>query len=327
MIRIGIYGYGNLGRGVESAINQNPDMTLAAVFTRRDPATLKIQTEGVPVLHVDDAPSMVDEIDVMVLCGGSATDLPTQTPAIASLFNCVDSFDTHAKIPQHFENVDKSAKASGKVAMISVGWDPGLFSLMRAYTGAVLPSGKDYTFWGKGVSQGHSDAIRRIEGVIDARQYTVPVVEALSAVRSGSAPELTTRQKHTRECFVVAAEGADKARIEREIKAMPNYFADYDTTVNFISLEELRRDHSGIPHGGFVIRSGKTGFDEQSNNIIEFSLKLDSNPEFTSSVIIAYARAIYRLASEGACGAKTVLDIPPAYLSPLSSDDLRASLL
>ena len=327
MIRIGIYGYGNLGRGVESAIKQNPDITLAAVFTRRDPATLKIQTEGVPVLHVDDAPSMVDKIDVMVLCGGSATDLPTQTPAIASLFNCVDSFDTHAKIPQHFENVDASAKASGKVAMISVGWDPGLFSLMRAYTGAVLPSGKDYTFWGKGVSQGHSDAIRRIEGVIDARQYTVPVDEALSAVRSGSAPELTTRQKHTRECFVVAAEGADKARIEREIKTMPNYFADYDTTVNFISLEELRRDHNGIPHGGFVIRSGKTGFDEQSNNIIEFSLKLDSNPEFTSSVIIAYARAIYRLASEGACGAKTVLDIPPAYLSPLSNEELRASLL
>ena len=327
MRRIGIYGYGNLGRGVESAIKQNPDMTLAAVFTRRDPATLKIQTEGVPVLHVDDAPSMVDKIDVMVLCGGSATDLPTQTPAIASLFNCVDSFDTHAKIPQHFENVDASAKASGKVAMISVGWDPGLFSLMRAYTGAVLPSGKDYTFWGKGVSQGHSDAIRRIEGVIDARQYTVPVDEALSAVRSGSAPELTTRQKHTRECFVVAAEGADKARIEREIKTMPNYFADYDTTVNFISLEELRRDHNGIPHGGFVIRSGKTGFDEQSNNIIEFSLKLDSNPEFTSSVIIAYARAIYRLASEGACGAKTVLDIPPAYLSPLSNEELRASLL
>ena len=327
MIRIGIYGYGNLGRGVESAINQNPDMTLAAVFTRRDPSTLKIQTEGVPVLHVDDAPSMVDKIDVMVLCGGSATDLPTQTPAIASLFNCVDSFDTHAKIPQHFANVDAAAKSSGKVAMISVGWDPGLFSLMRAYTGAVLPSGKDYTFWGKGVSQGHSDAIRRIEGVIDARQYTVPVDEALSAVRSGSAPELTTRQKHTRECFVVAAEGADKARIENEIKNMPNYFADYDTTVNFITLEELRRDHNGIPHGGFVIRSGKTGFNEQSNNIIEFSLKLDSNPEFTSSVIIAYARAIYRLSSEGVSGAKTVLDIPPAYLSPLSNEELRASLL
>ena len=327
MIRIGIYGYGNLGRGVESAIKQNPDMTLAAVFTRRDPATLKIQTEGVPVLHVDDAQKMVDKIDVMVLCGGSATDLPTQTPEIASLFNCVDSFDTHAKIPQHFANVDAAAKASGKVAMISVGWDPGLFSLMRAYTGAVLPSGKDYTFWGKGVSQGHSDAIRRIEGVIDARQYTVPVDEALSAVRSGDAPELTTRQKHTRECFVVAAEGADKARIENEIKTMPNYFADYDTTVNFISLEELRRNHSGIPHGGFVIRSGKTGFNEQSNNIIEFSLKLDSNPEFTSSVIVAYARAIYRLALEGASGAKTVLDIPPAYLSPLSNEELRASLL
>jgi len=327
MIKIGIYGYGNLGRGVESAILQNPDMTLAAVFTRRDPASLKIQTQGVPVLHVDDAPSMVGKIDVMVLCGGSATDLPTQTPAIASLFNCVDSFDTHAKIPQHFANVDAAAKASGKVAMISVGWDPGLFSLMRAYTGAVLPSGKDYTFWGKGVSQGHSDAIRRIDGVIDARQYTVPVDEALSAVRSGSAPELTTRQKHTRECFVVAAEGADKARIENEIKTMPNYFADYDTTVNFISLEELRRDHNGIPHGGFVIRSGKTGFNEQSNNIIEFSLKLDSNPEFTSSVIVAYARAIFRLSSEGVSGAKTVLDIPPAYLSPLSAEELRASLL
>ena len=327
MIRIGIYGYGNLGRGVESAIKQNPDMTLAAVFTRRDPATLKIQTEGVPVLHVDDAQKMVDKIDVMVLCGGSATDLPTQTPEIASLFNCVDSFDTHAKIPQHFANVDAAAKASGKVAMISVGWDPGLFSLMRAYTGAVLPSGKDYTFWGKGVSQGHSDAIRRIEGVIDARQYTVPVDEALSAVRSGNAPELTTRQKHTRECFVVAAEGADKARIENEIKTMPNYFADYDTTVNFISLEELRQNHSGIPHGGFVIRSGKTGFNEQSNNIIEFSLKLDSNPEFTSSVIVAYARAIYRLSAEGVSGAKTVLDIPPAYLSPLSNEELRASLL
>ena len=327
MIRIGIYGYGNLGRGVESAIKQNPDMTLAAVFTRRDPASLKIQTEGVPVLHVDDAPSMVGRIDVMVLCGGSATDLPTQTPAIASLFNCVDSFDTHAKIPQHFANVDAAAKESGKVAMISVGWDPGLFSLMRAYTGAVLPKGKDYTFWGKGVSQGHSDAIRRIEGVVDARQYTVPVDEALSAVRSGSAPELTTRQKHTRECFVVAAEGADKARIENEIKTMPNYFADYDTTVNFITLEELRRDHNGIPHGGFVIRSGKTGFEEQSNNIIEFSLKLDSNPEFTSSVIVAYARAIYRLSIEGAAGAKTVLDIPPAYLSPLSNEELRASLL
>ena len=327
MIRIGIFGYGNLGRGVEAAIKQNPDMTLAAVFTRRDPSSLTIRTEGVPVLHVDDAPSMIGKIDVMVLCGGSATDLPTQTPAIASLFNCVDSFDTHAKIPQHFANVDASAKASGKVAMISVGWDPGLFSLMRAYTGAVLPSGKDYTFWGKGVSQGHSDAIRRIEGVIDARQYTVPVDEALSAVRSGSAPELTTRQKHTRECFVVAAEGADKARIENEIKNMPNYFADYDTTVNFITLEELRRDHNGIPHGGFVIRSGKTGFDEQSNNIIEFSLKLDSNPEFTSSVIVAYARAIYRLSSEGVSGAKTVLDIPPAYLSPLSNEELRASLL
>jgi diaminopimelate dehydrogenase len=327
MIKIGIFGYGNLGRGVEAAIKQNPDMTLAAVFTRRDPSSLTIRTEGVPVLHVDDAPSMIGKIDVMVLCGGSATDLPEQTPAIASMFNCVDSFDTHAKIPAHFANVDSAAKKSGTLAMISVGWDPGLFSLMRAYTGAVLPSGKDYTFWGKGVSQGHSDAIRRIDGVIDARQYTVPVEDALSAVRSGSAPELTTRQKHTRECFVVAAEGADKARIENEIKTMPNYFADYDTTVNFITLDELREKHGGIPHGGFVIRSGKTGFDESSNNIIEFSLKLDSNPEFTSSVIVAYARAVYRLSAEGVSGAKTVLDIPPAYLSPLSNEELRASLL
>ena len=326
MIRIGIYGYGNLGRGIESAISQNKDMELVAVFTRRDPATLKINSNA-QVMHASDVLSMVGKIDVMILCGGSATDLPTQTPELARHFNVVDSFDTHAKIPQHFANVDAAAKASGKVAMISVGWDPGLFSLMRAYTGAVLPSGKDYTFWGKGVSQGHSDAIRRIDGVIDARQYTVPVDEALSAVRSGNAPELTPRQKHTRECFVVAAEGADKARIENEIKTMPNYFADYDTTVNFISLEELRRDHNGIPHGGFVIRSGKTGFNEQSNNIIEFSLKLDSNPEFTSSVIVAYARAIFRLSSEGVSGAKTVLDIPPAYLSPLSNEELRASLL
>ncbi|MBR0450178.1 MAG: diaminopimelate dehydrogenase, partial [Clostridia bacterium] len=325
MIRIGIFGYGNLGRGVEAAIKQNPDMTLAAVFTRRDPSSLTIRTEGVPVLHVDDAPSMIGKIDVMVLCGGSATDLPEQTPAIASMFNCIDSFDTHAKIPAHFASVDSAAKKSGTLAMISVGWDPGLFSLMRAYTGAVLPSGKDYTFWGKGVSQGHSDAIRRIDGVIDARQYTVPVEDALSAVRSGSAPELTTRQKHTRECFVVAAEGADKARIENEIKTMPNYFADYDTTVNFITLDELREKHGGIPHGGFVIRSGKTGFDESNNNIIEFSLKLDSNPEFTSSVIVAYARAVYRLSAEGVSGAKTVLDIPPAYLSPLSNEELRAS--
>lgn len=327
MIKIGILGYGNLGRGVESAIRQNPDMELVAVFTRRDPSSLTIRTEGVPVLHVDDAPSMVEKIDVMILCGGSATDLPTQTPAIAKLFNCIDSFDTHARIPEHFAAVDAAAKEGGKVAMISVGWDPGLFSLMRSYTDSVLPAGKDYTFWGKGVSQGHSDAIRRIEGVIDARQYTVPIDEALSAVRSGSAPELTTRQKHTRECFVVAAEGADKARIEQEIKTMPNYFADYDTTVNFISLEELREKHSGIPHGGFVIRSGKTGFNEENNNIIEFSLKLDSNPEFTSSVIIAYARAVYRFSKEGATGAKTVLDIPPAYLSPRSGDELRASLL
>ena len=327
MIRIGIYGYGNLGRGVEAAIKQNPDTALVAVFTRRDPKTLTIRTEGVPVLHVDDAPAMKDKIDVMILCGGSATDLPTQTPMLASLFNCVDSFDTHARIPEHFANVNASAKASCKVARISAGWDPGLFALIRDYTSAVLPVGKDYTFWGKGVSQGHSDAIRRIDGVIDARQYTVPVDSALDAVRSGSAPALTTREKHTRECFVVVEEGADKARIENEIKTMPNYFADYDTTVNFITLEELRRDHGGIPHGGFVIRSGKTGFNEENNHIIEFSLKLDSNPEFTSSVIVAYARAVARLNSEGFSGAKTVLDVPPAYLSSLSDDELRATLL
>lgn len=327
MIKIGIFGYGNLGRGIESAIKQAPDTELVAVFTRRNPSSLTVRTEGVPVLHVDDAPSMVGKIDVMILCGGSATDLPTQTPAIASMFNCVDSFDTHARIPEHFAAVDKAARESSHVAMISVGWDPGLFSLMRAYTGAVLPAGKDYTFWGKGVSQGHSDAIRRIDGVIDARQYTVPVKEALDTVRSGNAPELTTRQKHTRECFVVAEEGADKERIENEIKTMPNYFADYDTTVTFISLEELRRDHSGIPHGGFVIRSGKTGFAEENNNIIEFSLKLDSNPEFTSSVILAYARAVDRMSKENTTGAKTVFDVPPAYLSPLSDEELRAKLL
>jgi len=326
-IRIGIFGYGNLGRGVESAVRQNPDMTLAAVFTRRDPATLKIRTEGVPVLNIADAEKMVNDIDVMILCGGSATDLPTQTPETAKLFNVIDSFDTHAKIPEHFAVVDDAAKKSGKVAVISVGWDPGLFSLNRLYGGAVLSEGKDYTFWGKGVSQGHSDAIRRVEGVLDAKQYTIPTKDALEAVRSGAEPELTTRQKHIRECFVVAKEGADKARIEKEIKEMPNYFADYDTTVHFITKEELDRDHSGIPHGGFVIRSGKTGFNKEHNHIIEYSLKLDSNPEFTSSVLVAYARAAYRMNSEGASGCKTVLDIPPAYLSAKSGAELRKELL
>ena len=326
-IKIGIFGYGNLGRGVESAIRQNNDMELVAVFTRRKPETLKINTPSVPVVHVDDVQSYADKIDVMILCGGSATDLPVQTPALASLFNVVDSFDTHAKIPEHFANVDAAAKASGKVAVISVGWDPGMFSLNRMYAGAVLPDGKDYTFWGKGVSQGHSDAIRRIDGVIDAKQYTIPVQSALDEVRSGTNPELSVRQKHIRECFVVAADDADKAEIERKIKTMPNYFADYDTTVHFISKEELDRDHSGIPHGGFVIRTGKTGFYGEHKHVIEYSLKLDSNPEFTSSVIVAYARAAYKLCAEGAVGCKTVLDIAPAYLSPKSPADLRRELL
>ena len=326
-IRIGIYGYGNLARGVEAAIRQNDDMELAAVFTRRDPASLKIRTEGVPVMHADDAAAMVGKIDVMIICGGSATDLPVQTPSLASLFNVVDSFDTHAKIPDHFSIVDNAAKKSGRVAMISVGWDPGMFSLNRLYASAILPEGNDYTFWGRGVSQGHSDAIRRIEGVVDAKQYTVPVEAALAAVREGSNPSLSTRQKHTRECYVVAAEGADKARIEREIKEMPNYFADYDTTVNFISLEELREKHGGIPHGGVVIRSGVTGFEKENSHVIEYSLKLDSNPEFTASVLVAYARAAYRMSSEGVSGCKTVFDVPPAYLSAKSGEELRATML
>ena len=326
-IRICIFGYGIFGRGVEAAIRQNPDMTLAAVFTRRDPSTLKINTEGVPVLNISDAEKMVNDIDVMILCGGSATDLPTQTPETVKLFNVVDSFDTHAKIPEHFEAVDSAARESGKVGIISVGWDPGLFSLNRLYGSAVLSEGKDYTFWGKGVSQGHSDAIRRVEGVLDAKQYTIPVDEALDAVRSGSEPELTTRQKHIRECFVVAKDGADTKRIEAEIKSMPNYFADYDTTVHFITKEELDRDHSGIPHGGFVIRSGKTGFNKEHNHIIEYSLKLDSNPEFTASVLVAYARAAYKLSLDKVSGCKTVLDIPPAYLSAKSGAELRKELL
>ena len=326
-IRVAIFGYGNLGRGIESAIRQNGDMELVAVFTRRPPETLKLNTEGVPVYHVDTAPDHKDDIDVMIMCGGSATDLPQQTPAMARYFCVVDSFDTHARIPEHFAAVDEAAKASGKTAVISVGWDPGMFSLNRLYASAVLPDGKDYTFWGKGVSQGHSDAIRRIDGVLDAKQYTIPVEAALEAVRSGAQPELTTRQKHIRECFVVAKEGADLARIESEIVNMPNYFADYDTTVHFISAEELRRDHSGIPHGGFVIRTGKTGFDGEHRHVIEYSLKLDSNPEFTASVIVAYARAAVRLNKKGDTGCKTVLDIPPALLSESTPDQLRAKLL
>ncbi len=326
-IRIGIIGYGNLGRGVECAVKQNPDMELKAVFTRRDPAGVRILTEGAKVCHVDDIPAWKDEIDVMILCGGSATDLPVQTPKYAEMFNVVDSFDTHARIPEHFANVDAAAQASGKVGIISVGWDPGMFSLMRMYANAVLPHGNDYTFWGKGVSQGHSDAIRRIPGVKNAKQYTVPVEEALSSVRAGENPELTTRQKHTRDCFVVAEEGADTALIEKTIKEMPNYFADYDTTVTFITEEELLRDHAGIPHGGFVLRSGKTGWNEENSAIIEYSLKLDSNPEFTSSVIVAYARAAYRLNAEGQKGCKTVFDIAPSYITAMSGEYMRAHLL
>ena len=326
-IKIGILGYGNLGKGVECAVKHNPDMELAAVFTRRDKASLKVLTPGVKVCSVQEAESMKDEIDVMILCGGSATDLPVQTPELAKNFHVVDSFDTHARIPEHFEAVDAAAKESGHVGIISVGWDPGMFSLNRLYGSAVLPEGKDYTFWGRGVSQGHSDAIRRVEGVKDARQYTVPVEAALQAVRNGENPELTTRQKHTRECFVVAEEGADLKRIEEEIVTMPNYFADYDTTVHFISEEELMRDHKGIPHGGFVICTGKTGWENEHSNVIEYSLKLDSNPEFTASVIAAYARAAYRLGKEGVTGCKTVFDIAPAYLSSMSGEELRKHLL
>ena len=327
MIRIGILGYGNLGKGVESAIYQNPDMELKAVFTRRNPEDLKIQTPEVPVYNDSKLVDMKDEIDVLILCGGSATDLPKQTPEYAAYFNVVDSFDTHAKIPEHFEAVDKAAKEANTTALISVGWDPGMFSLNRLYGNVILPEGKDYTFWGKGVSQGHSDAIRRIEGVKNAKQYTIPVEEALEAVRSGSNPELTTRQKHIRECFVVAEEGADLAKIEETIKTMPNYFADYDTFVHFISEEELARDHSGIPHGGFVLRSGVTGWNRENKHLIEYSLKLDSNPEFTASVIVAYARAAYRMNQEGMTGCKTVFDVAPAYLSPLSGAELRKNLL
>ena len=326
-IKIGILGYGNLGRGVECAVKQNDDMELVAVFTRRNPEDVKILTETATVCNVADVEDWKDKIDVMIICGGSATDLPKQTPVYAKMFNVIDSFDTHARIPEHFANVDAAAKEGGHVGIISVGWDPGMFSLNRMYANAILTNGNDYTFWGKGVSQGHSDAIRRVEGVKDGKQYTIPVEAALKAVRNGENPELTTRQKHTRECFVVLEEGADAAKVEEEIKTMPNYFSDYDTTVHFISEEELKANHSGIPHGGFVLRSGKTGWDGENKHLIEYSLKLDSNPEFTSSVLIAYARAAYRLASEGQSGCKTVFDIAPAYLSAKSGEELRKHML
>ena len=326
-IRIGILGYGNLGRGVECAIKQNPDMELAAVFTRRVPEKVSILTKSAEVCSVDDIEQWKDKIDVLILCGGSATDLPVQTPEYAKYFTVVDSFDTHARIPEHFAAVDAAAKEAGNVAVISAGWDPGMFSLNRMYANAILPEGKDYTFWGKGVSQGHSDAIRRVEGVKDGKQYTIPVESALEAVRNGKNPELTTRQKHTRECFVVAEEGADQAKIENEIKTMPNYFSDYDTTVHFISEEELQKNHSGIPHGGFVIRSGKTGWDLEHNHVIEYSLKLDSNPEFTGSVLVAYARAAHRLSQKGESGARSVFDIAPAMLSQMTPEELRAHML
>ena len=326
-IRIGILGYGNLGRGVECAIKHNPDLELVAVFTRRAPETVKILTETAAVYSVNDAEKMKDKIDVLIICGGSATDLPKQTPEYAKMFNVIDSFDTHARIPEHFDSVDAAAKESGHIGIISVGWDPGMFSLNRLYANAILTNGKDYTFWGKGVSQGHSDAIRRINGVKDARQYTVPVESVLEKIRNGQTPELTTREKHTRECFVVAEEGADLARIEKEIVTMPNYFSDYDTTVHFISEEEMKRDHSTLPHGGFVIRNGRTGWNKENAHVIEYRLKLDSNPEFTSSVIVCCARAAFRMKNEGMTGCKTILDIPPAYLSAKSGEELRKNLL
>ena len=325
-IRLGIAGYGNLARGIECAVRQNDDMELKAVFTRRPPESVKT-VSGVPVFAFDELEGKKDEIDVLMLCGGSAKDLPEQTPKFAKFFNVVDSFDTHARIPEHFAAVDAAAKEAGKIALISVGWDPGMFSLNRLYANAILREGNDYTFWGKGVSQGHSDAIRRIEGVKDAKQYTIPVEEALQKVRNSENPVLTTRQKHTRECFVVAEDGADLKRIEKEIKTMPNYFADYDTTVHFISEEELKRDHAGIPHGGFVIRTGKTGMDSEHDHVIEYSLKLDSNPEFTACVLVAYARAAFRMNERGLSGCRTVFDVAPADLSPLSPEEMRAKLL
>ncbi len=327
MIRIGILGYGNLGKGVECAIKHNPDTKLCAVFTRRDPATVKVLTEGAEVVSSSKMAEYRDKIDVLILCGGSATDLPLQTPEAAKLFNVIDSFDTHARIPEHFANVDKAAKETDHIALISAGWDPGLFSINRVYAESILTNGASYTFWGKGVSQGHSDAIRRIKGVVDAKQYTVPVESALERVRNGEMPELTTREKHTRECFVVAEEGADKKRIEEEIKTMPNYFSNYDTTVHFITLEELKANHSGLPHGGMVIRSGKTGWNDEHTETIEYKLTLDSNPEFTSSVLVALARAITRMYADGMRGCKTVLDVAPSYLCPLSPEEQRAHLL
>ncbi|MEE0989260.1 MAG: diaminopimelate dehydrogenase [Kandleria vitulina] len=327
MIRIGIIGYGNLSRGAEAAIRQNPDMELVAVFSRRDPKSVKVKTEGVGVYHVDDIPSFKDKIDVMILGGGSATDLPEQTPKYAEMFNVVDSFDTHARIPEHFANVDEAAKKGNNIAVISVGWDPGMFSLLRMVSTAILPEGNNYTFWGKGVSQGHSDAIRRIEGVKDARQYTIPVDKALDAVRNGENPTLSTREMHTRECFVVAEEGADLARIEKEIKEMPNYFDQYDTTVHFISEEELLEKHGGLPHGGFVLRSGVTGLEKENHHVIEYALKLDSNPEFTGSILVAVARAAYKMKQRGDKGCKTIFDIAPADLSAMSPEELRAHLL
>nr|WP_122012835.1 diaminopimelate dehydrogenase [Maliibacterium massiliense] len=324
--RIGIVGYGNLGRGVELAVGQNPDMTLAAVFTRRDPGALAIRSDAA-VCAIDDAENWQDRIDVMILCGGSATDLPQQGPRFAALFNTIDSFDTHANIPAYFDAVDKAAQAGGHLSVISVGWDPGMFSINRAYAEAVLPHGATYTFWGKGLSQGHSDALRRIPGVKDAVQYTIPVKSALEAVRAGAQPALTTREKHTRECYVVLEEGADQARVRAQIVSMPNYFADYDTTVHFISQQELRENHRSMAHGGFVMRSGTTGPKDETRHLIEYSLKLDSNPQFTASVLVAYARAAHRLSQEGARGARTVLDIAPAYLSPKSGAELRGMLL
>ncbi len=325
-IRVAIMGYGNLGKGIECAVEQNDDMELVGVFTRRAPETVTVRS-GVPVYSAVKLPEMQDKIDVLMMCGGSATDLPKQTAEYAKYFNVVDSFDTHAKIPEHFAKVDAAARESGKIAMISVGWDPGMFSLNRLYANAILRDGSDYTFWGKGVSQGHSDAIRRIPGVLDAKQYTIPVESALESVRNCENPELTTRQKHTRECFVVAEESADKAWIENEIKTMPNYFADYDTTVHFITEEELQRDHAGIPHGGMVLRTGKTGVNGEHNHVIEYSLKLDSNPEFTACVLTAYARAAYRMNREGMKGCKTVFDVAPAYLSPMTAEEMRSRLL
>ena len=326
-MKIGIYGYGNLGKGVEAAIKKTSDMELVGVFTRRDPKTLDIKTEGGKVYHTSEIENFKDIIDVMIICGGSATDLPEMTPSLSANFNVVDSFDTHAKIPEHFQRVEKAAKNANKTAVISAGWDPGMFSLNRLYATAILPKGKTYTFWGKGISQGHSDAIRRIEGVIDARQYTIPQQSAIDRVLSGENPELTTREKHLRECFVVASEDADKARIEKEIKEMPNYFADYDTTVNFITLEELKRDHSGIPHGGTVIHSGVTGWNDENRHVIEYKLTLDSNPEFTASVLVATARAAYKMNKRGQFGCKTMFDIAPSDLSELSSEELKKNLL